>query len=385
MLGKQDGPLWRSGGYVYDAITGSPAGYLPGWKRSGAEPAIARLVIRPEHPALGLVDGDQFRDGEWTTVQDLGPAARRDGTFVLSWDEVYNVIDGNARRATYVNVPPGQYTFRAMGLAGDGEVTGDQLALSVVIEPPFWQHLWFWPMIAAGIVATISGVIFGLHRQRAKRSMEKLRFQNALEKDRMRIARDMHDDLGTRVTFIEMSATLALRDIKQAPENARRHLAKMTESTRELIVAMDDLVWAVDPAFDTLDHLASHLTRLAEEMFRDTPIRCRLDIPALLPALSLGSEVRHHIALAVKEALHNVLRHAGPSEVFFSLAFDGEEITITIRDTGVGFDLASDERGHGLDNLAGRFKEIGGSCKITSSPGAGTCIVLSCNVAEARS
>ena len=209
--GKQDGPLWRSGGYVYDAITGSPAGYLPGWKRSGAEPAIARLVIRPEHPALGLVDGDQFRDGEWTTVQDLGPAARRDGTFVLSWDEVYNVIDGNARRATYVNVPPGQYTFRAMGLAGDGEVTGDQLALSVVIEPPFWQHLWFWPMVAAGIVATISGVIFGLHRQRAKRSMEKLRFQNALEKDRMRIARDMHDDLGSTLASIvhlsEPSAT----------------------------------------------------------------------------------------------------------------------------------------------------------------------------------
>lgn len=377
-------PVWSSGGYAYDAITTSPAGYLPGWKRSGAEPAIARLIIRSEHPAIGLVDGDQYRDGEWFTERDLGPAPRGDGTFVLSWDEVFNVIDGDTRRATYVNVPPGKYTFRAMGLAGNGEKSGAQLALTVVIDPPFWQRVWFWPVIAAGIVASISGVIFGLHRQRAKRAMEHLRFQNALEKDRVRIARDMHDDLGTRVTFINMSATLAQRDIEQAPENARRHLAKMTDSTRELIVAMDDLVWAVDPAFDTLDHLASHLTRLAEEMFKDTPVRCRMDIPPLLPALSLGSEMRHHIALAVKEALHNVLCHAGPSEVFFALVFDGEEIRITIRDTGVGFDLESDERGHGLDNLASRFKEIGGSCKITSSPGHGTCIVLSCRLAEAR-
>ena len=383
--GVQGEPLWKCGGYAYDAITTSPAGYLPGWKRGGAEPAIARLVIRPDHPAIGLVDGDQFRDGEWYTVQDLSTSVRKGGTFMLSWDEVFNVIDGDTYRATYVNVPPGRYTFRAMGLAGNGEQPGAALALPVLIHPPYWQQFWFWPTIAGGLVALVSGVIFSSHRQRAKRSMERLRFQNALEKDRTRIARDMHDDLGTRVTFINMSATLAQRDIEKAPENARRHLSKMTESTRELILAMDDLVWAVDPTHDTLDHLASHLTRLAEEMFRDSPVRCRLDIPALLPSLSLGSEVRHHIALAVKEALHNALCHAGPCEVFFSLEFNGEEIRITIRDTGVGFDTGSDGRGHGLDNLSNRFKEIGGTCKITSSPGDGTCIVLSCRVAAARS
>ncbi len=102
------------------------------------------------------------------------------------------------------------------------------------------------------------------------------------------------------------------------------------------------------------------------------------------PALSLGSEIRHHIALAVKESLHNVLCHAGPCEVFFSLAFSGAEIRITIRDTGVGFDPAGGGRGHGLDNLASRFKEIGGTCRIASSPGTGTSIVLSCPVNHAR-
>jgi signal transduction histidine kinase len=380
--GARDEPLWRSGGYAYDSITTSPAGFLPGWKRNGADPAIARLVIRIGHPALGLVDGDQSRDGEWFTVQDLPPGAVKGGTFVLSWDEVFNVIDGDARRATYVNVPPGRYVFRAMGVAGTGEAVGDSLAMTVLIHPPVWQRAWFWPAVAAGIVAMIATVALTFIRQGTKRSMERLRFQNALEQDRTRIARDMHDDLGTRVTFINLCAALARREIETSPENARRHLAKMTESARDLVVAMDDLVWAVDPSNDTLDDLASHLTRLADEMFRDSPVRCRLDIPSLLPPLPLGSEFRHHVALAVKESLHNVLRHAGPCEVFLALAFDGDTLRITIRDTGTGFDPSS-SKGHGLDNLSSRFKEIGGSCVIESSPGRGTRIVLSCPVSKA--
>lgn len=376
--------LWRNGAFEYDAKTTSPAGAPAGWRRDGGDPAIARMIQRADRPGIGLVDGDQSNYGEWSAVQNLAPAARRAGTYALSWDEAYNVIGGSTHRASYVNVPSGEYTFRAIGLAGDDKAFGDELSLAITIRPPFWERFWFWPAVAAGSVAWVAALIFNRHRRRSRRTMDKLRFQNALESDRTRIARDMHDDLGSRVTFINMSAALAQRDIERAPENARRHLLKMTGSTRDLIVAMDDLVWAVDPAHDTLDHLATHLAGMAEEMFRDTAVRCRLDIPALLPALSLGSEFRHHIALAAKESLHNVLCHAGPCEVFFSLAFNGEEIRVTIRDTGTGFDPAGGGRGHGLDNLASRFKEIGGTCKIASSPGSGTCIVLSCRVARTR-
>lgn len=380
--GMRQEPLWRSGHQPYDALTTSPAGYLPGWKRGGAEPAIARLVIRQNFPAIGLVDGDQSRAGEWFTVQELPPSARKGGVFVLSWNEVFNVIDGDTRRASYVNVPPGEYTFRAMGLPAGGERAGDFLELKVLIHPPFWQRVWFFPALTACGVALVSGVIFSQHRQRAKRSMERLKLQNALERDRTRIARDMHDDLGTRVTFINLSASLAQQEIERSPENARRHLARMTESARELVVAMDDLVWAVDPTHDTLDDLASHITRLAEEMFRDSPVRCRMDIPPLLPALPLGAEFRHHVALAVKESLHNVLQHAGPCEVFLTLAFDGETLRITIRDTGVGFVISPGGKGHGLGNLSGRLREIGGTCAVESSPGMGTRVVLSCPVAK---
>lgn len=380
--GSTEASIFKHGEFVYNAYTTSPAGSPTGWQRGGSDPSIARMILRSGKPGIGLVDGDQTKSGEWTCVETLLPEKRPAGIYSFDWWEAYNVIGGSTHRATYVNVPPGDYTFRAIGLAGDQQMKGGQISLGIHIAPPFWQQLWFLPTLTAGFVAVVIGGIFSGHRQRAKRSMERLRFQNALEKDRSRIARDMHDDLGSRATFINMSAALAEKDLESSPENARRHLSRMAESAKDLIVAMDGLVWAVDPAHDTLDHLASHLNRLAEDMFRDSGIRCRLDIPPLLPPIPLGSEVRHHIAMAVKESFHNILRHAGACEAFFSLSLQNEAIRIMIRDTGKGFDVSQHATGNGLGNLKSRLEEIGGTCKISSSPGFGTTIVLICKAKD---
>lgn len=380
--GEEQISLWENGNLNIDGLTPSPADVPPGWRRDGSDPAIAYLSIRSDGPALALVDGDQAKHGEWISVQKLNGPAASSRTLVLSWDEAYNVIGGSLNRATYINVPPGDYTFRAIGLAGANQRTGEMIALPIHIDPPFWQRVWFGPAVAAGSVALVAAAAFRHLRRRSKQRLERLRFQNALEQDRSRIARDMHDDLGTRVTVLNLTAALARRDWEKDPAKAQRHLDKMNNAARELVSAMDDLVWAVDPAHDTLDQLGSHLTRLADEMFRDSPIRCRLDIPAELPARPLGAEFRHHIALAVKESLHNVLQHAGPCEVFLSLALEGETLAITIRDTGRGFDPKSHPDGHGLGNTAGRIREIGGSYALDSSPRHGTCIVLVCRLPE---
>ncbi|QJE98525.1 LamG-like jellyroll fold domain-containing protein [Luteolibacter luteus] len=380
--GEEEASLWQNGNLTIDGLTPSPGDAPPGWRRDGSDPAIAYLSIRSDGPALALVDGDQMKHGEWTSVQKLNgpPAASR--TLVLSWDEAFNVIGGRLNRATYINVPPGAYTFRAIGLAGANQRTGEMIALPIHIDPPFWQRVWFGPAVAAGSVALVAAAAFRHLRRRSKQRLERLRFQNALEQDRSRIARDMHDDLGTRVTVLNLTAALARRDWEKDPAKAQRHLDKMTGAARELVSAMDDLVWAVDPAHDTLDQLGSHLTRLADEMFRDSPVRCRLDIPAELPARPLSAEYRHHIALAVKESLHNVLQHAGPCEVFLSLGLEDETLALMIRDTGRGFDPRSHPDGHGLGNTAGRIREIGGSYALDSSPGHGTSIVLICRLPE---
>jgi len=380
--GDSSASLWADGGFDFHRGTPSPADLPANWLRGGSDPAVAYFVIRGENTALGLVDGDQNRAGEWVSARPWTDPRGKGRSLVLSWDAAYNVIGGALNRASYVNVPPGRYTFRAIGLAGDKQLTGEMVALGIHIAPPFWQRLWFWPAVAAGTVGLVAAAAFRHLRRRSKQRLERLRFQNALEQDRSRIARDMHDDLGTRVTVLNITAALARRDMESNPPKARRHLEKMSHSARELVEAMDDLVWAVDPAHDSLDQLASHLTRLAEEMFRDSPVRCRLDIPAILPARTLGSEFRHHIALAVKESLHNVLQHAGPCEVFLALALEGDRLAITVRDTGQGFDPAAHPDGHGLGNTAARIREIGGSYALDSSPRRGTCIVLLCRLPD---
>ncbi len=372
--------LWETEDFGTGDTTPSPADLPPGWRRAGGDPAIAYLAIRADGPALGLVDGDQSKHGEWVSVRKIARGGAR--TLVLSWDEAYNVIGGSVNRATYLNVPPGDYVFRAIGMAGPDRPAGEMIALPIHIAPPFWQRVWFWPGVAAGSVGLVAAAALRHLRRRSKQRLERLRFQHALERDRSRIARDMHDDLGTRVTVLTMTAALARRDLEQDPAKARRHLEKMSGAARELVSAMDDLVWAVDPAHDTLDHLASHLTRLAEEIFRDSSVRCRLDIPAELPARPLGADFRHHVSLVVKESLHNILRHAGPCEAFLSLSLQGADLVVIIRDTGRGFDPAARPEGHGLGNTASRIREIGGSYTLVSSPGHGTCISIACRLPD---
>jgi signal transduction histidine kinase len=378
--GRPDESLWRGGSLDLDETTVRAAGVPDGWRRDGSDPAVARLVFRSAKAMLALVDGDQRHYGEWSSARPMRPPDGRGGVFALAWDEAYNVNGGTLHRATYINVPPGNYVFRAVGLAGDSDPRGDGISLSVQIAPPVWQRSWFAPASAAAAVALLAAGIVARLRRRARRRLEQLRFQNALEKDRTRIARDLHDDLGTRVTVINLTADLARRDLEADPPRARRHLEVVANSARDLVAAMDDLVWAVDPAHDTLDHLASHLVRQAEEMFRDSGVRCRFDVPAVLPARPLGADVRHHLSLAVKESLHNVLRHAGPCEVLLSLSFDGGTLGIVIRDNGRGFDLSSGSDGHGLANVPARLSEIGGGHTIESSPGRGTTVTITCRL-----
>ncbi|RYD47929.1 MAG: hypothetical protein EOP83_27275, partial [Verrucomicrobiaceae bacterium] len=243
--GKPETSLWKNGSIALSDVTPRAAGVPEGWQRDGSDPAIARLIFRTGG-LLALVDGDQQHHGEWSSSQPISPSGG--GVFVLSWEEAYNVSSGSLHRATYVNVPPGDYTFRAVGLAGEGSPFGDGISLPIVIKPPFWQRPWFGPALAAGLVAFIAVVVVASLRRRTKRRLEILRFQNALEQDRTRIARDLHDDLGTRVTVMNMTAALAKRDLDLDPAKTHRHLEKMTEAAREMVVALDDLVWAVDPA-----------------------------------------------------------------------------------------------------------------------------------------
>ena len=379
---RPDEKLWSNGGFELGTNILTPMQAPTGWLRGGAEPAIALVTWKDSDAILSLIDGDQSMGGTWTSVQPLDRSKVGGRPLIVTWSEAYNVISGNQQRATFLNVPPGRYVFRAIGMTEEKQPESAGLAAEVIVQPHFWQSGWFWPAATACVISLLAVAVIRARNRRNRQRVREFAFQTALERDRTRIARDMHDDLGTRITVLNISASLASRALENEPERARKQLDKMSAAARGLVVAMDELVWAVDPSHDNLDELALRLTLHAEEVFHDSGVRYRFDIPDSLPPVPISSDFRHNVSMAVREALHNILKHAGPCEVTLAVRFDHGVLEVDIRDNGRGFALESRAEGHGLANFRSRFADLGGTCEIFSSPAGGTRVSFRCPVPE---
>jgi len=162
-----------------------------------------------------------------------------------------------------------------------------------------------------------------------------------------------------------------------APEHVRfRHrLVGLDSHWIEVVGALDEVVWAVDPGNDTLDNLATYLCQYAEEFLAETDLRLRLNVPPVLPDIPLSSAVRHNVFLVVKEALNNAVKHSGASTVLFSLSHDTGSVEICVEDDGIGFDPPAVKRGSGLNNMAKRIDELRGSICFERRPGKGCRVV----------
>jgi signal transduction histidine kinase len=381
--GRPETNLWANGNFDAGERTDQIGGVPAGWTRGGGEPAIARLMLRGP-PALQLLDAEQNNSAYWTCTQNLTVLPLPGGeTFLLSWSEAFNVISGASLRATYMNVPSGEYTFRAIAVSDSPVARTSHLAFPLVIRPPVWKRAWFLPMVVAAGVVVIGWGFFLNYRRRSRNKLAAIRMASAVERDRARIARDMHDDLGTRVSLLKHAASVVLEAIDRDPGKARHQAARLESAASDLVWAMDGLVWAVNPSNDTLEHLAGHLSGVAQEIFRDAPVTLRISIPTDFPPFPLRSDFRHHFSLAAKEALHNILKHAGPCEATLQLLIEDQNLVAVITDTGAGFDVRNPGAGNGLTNLTARAAEMNGTCDIRSAPGKGTRVVLRCALPKA--
>ena len=153
--------------------------------------------------------------------------------------------------------------------------------------------------------------------------------------------------------------------------------------TRHPLTSVNETVWAVNPENDNLDALANYLCQVGNQLCSQAQLRCRLEVPSSSPNIPLTSQVRHNLIMAVKEAIHNIIKHARASEVHLSIAFEASLLSVSIHDDGCGFDPAACTPGHGLGNLERRLHDIGGSFTIESRLGAGTTVALRLPVAAA--
>jgi signal transduction histidine kinase/ligand-binding sensor domain-containing protein len=292
---------------------------------------------------------------------------------------------GTRRSAQYSFLPPGDYTFRVTACNNDGVWNEETAAVSLKVLPHFYEAWWFWPGIALTALVAVAVAVRQIVVRRLHRQLEELERQRAVERDRARIAKDIHDDLGAGLTQITLLSELARRDPSAQAEG---HLERISDSARKMTRRIDEIVWAVDPQHDTLNGLMDYISAFTEDFLRTAGIRCRMDMPATLPALHLPAELRYNLFLALKEALNNVVKHARATEVRLGLRFENNGFTLVVEDDGQG--MASTPAtengdrlvpGHGLPNLEKRLAAIGGSCIVHSVPNQGTRIEMTVQVA----
>jgi ligand-binding sensor domain-containing protein/signal transduction histidine kinase len=300
-------------------------------------------------------------------------------------------VEAGARRtAFYGFVPPGSYRFHVIACNGDGVWNEQGAGLALTVLPHFWQTWWFLGGLALGTVVVGAGGARVVEKRRTLRRLKHLEQERALEQERTRIAQDLHDTMGAKLCRISFLSEHARRSTAIPPE-IQQEIASMSDDSREVLQSLDEIVWAVNPQNDSLEHLASYVAQYAREYFRRTGIECQLEIPAALPAQHLSSQSRHHLFLSVREAITNILKHSQASRAKIAMVCRNGSFEIAVSDNGTGFDPASGEANaagsaagfaNGLSNMRQRLTAAGGRCLLESRPSEGTTVRFVLSLAD---
>lgn len=288
------------------------------------------------------------------------------------------IDSGATRTATYGSLRPGHYQLRARATNNDGLSSRRDATLSLQVLPFFWQTLWF-QLGLGGLFFLVTAVTaYRYSKLRTRRQTEAFKREADIQRERARIARDMHDQIGASLTQIALLAELADHE-QSAGQAPKEQLRQLAETSREAVTHLDEIVWAVNPRHDNLSSLLEYVGQKAVQMFDAAGIRCRLELPDNVAERPLNADFRHHYFLMIQEAQNNAAKHSGASEITLSVQPKPHHLLSVLSDNGRGFDdhsIALDSLGNGLKNLTARAAALKGNCEIVSIPGTGTTITI---------
>jgi signal transduction histidine kinase len=247
----------------------------------------------------------------------------------------------------------------------DGKTSERPAVIQFRILPPIWQRWWF-VSLAAMLVGLAA---YRFYRYRVARLIE-------LERVRTRIATDLHDDIGSNLSRIAILSEVATQQVDKADAPVIEPLSLIAATSRELVDAMSDIVWAINPDKDHIGDLAQRMRRFASDVFTARNIAFHFLAPSAEAFLKVSADVRRQVFLIFKESVNNAVRHSACTEVNIALRLEGSWLSLTFEDNGKGFDAACVSDGNGLTNMASRAKSLGGTLKIVSNAGAGTAVTL---------
>jgi signal transduction histidine kinase len=341
----------------------------------------AKLLDRALHGAERYLILQDLQDSELIFHAYLNQSEGQDGFAGLQ--------NGSRISVTGVcRIDPGRWwageNWRAKSLRVQLRSVAD---VRVLEAPPWWslkKVLWVAGALAFVALAAFSWVLV-LRRQVAERTAEleiqiqerqRAERQHAIEQERTRVAQDLHDELGATLTEVSMLGSL-VKTPSLPLDTRERYLDKLAGVSRAVVATLDEIVWAVNPKYDSVASLASYYSLFAQRFLNLAGMACRLQVADSFPATPLDSRLRHGVFLAFKEALNNAVRHSSASEVRIAMDAVDHQLRIAIADNGKGFALVDGLPGSdGLASMRARMAKLGGHCEITSQPGRGTSVEL---------
>ncbi|MGD1083360.1 MAG: two-component regulator propeller domain-containing protein [Verrucomicrobiota bacterium] len=291
---------------------------------------------------------------------------------------------GPRRTAHYPKLPPGSYLFEVSARNDDGTWNTAAASLAVTVLPAFWQTWTFRASTAAILLGIIIAFVYFISTQKLQRQLADFRQQQALEKDRARIARDIHDQVGASLTQLSLLGEMVESD-KNNPAEVAACAGQISQTARETARALDEIVWTVNPSNDTLEGLISYLCKHAQEYLAVAGLRYRLEAPSQLPATDISPEARHNIFLAAKESVTNIVKHAQATEACIRLRLAPGSFILEIEDNGrgpAGHTGPAAQSRSGLRNMRKRMEDIGGNFEILPGAGGGTLVRLTAPIRQ---
>lgn len=286
------------------------------------------------------------------------------------------------RSVNYANLAPGTYRFAVRAVSSEGTRSTSPATISFTILPPVWRRWWF--VASFAIVATAVVVTVARSRYERVRALRKSREERLaeLERVRKRIATDLHDDVGSSLTRISLLSEVVRRATGVEKGPVAENLESIAGLSRELVDAMSDIVWAVDPTKDHFSDLSQRMRRYISDVCTARQIEFRFDTPANERDLNLGANIRREVFLLFKEGVANMVRHSGCSKAALEFRQGDGELLLRIADNGRGFNPAAASEGHGLRSMQERAGALGGHFEAETAPGRGTILTFRIPVVE---
>ena len=266
------------------------------------------------------------------------------------------------RSVTYATLRPGEYRFEVQAINSDGIASESPASASFTILPPLWQLLWF----QLGALMFTAVLLWIVHRYRVAKLLD-------IERTRLRIAQDLHDEIGSTLSSISYFAQ-AVRSTKltENEKNRDRLLSLIVESSTKAKGAISDIIWSIDPSNDNWDELLARMRRHASDVLESKGIRYRINLPEGLSTSAPNMQQRRHLWLLFKEIVANAAQHSHCSLVDITMKVTNRTIDLRVSDDGIGFDKDKVVKGTGVRSIQDRARSLGATVELHTDPGKGT-------------